>query len=242
MSDKGIIFSAPMVRALLAGRKTQTRRLFKLPTKTHSGGPIYEHPKMGGWAATTLGGEGVFAIDKVTGQRVSVPERAAIWHQTTGTTIATPHAPGDRLYVRETWKPHSLYAEMKPRDIPVSDVFYAADNRYAPSNTPWVPCIHMPRWASRLWLAVTDVRVERLRDISRVDAIAEGLERHIVGLIPAWRGSADLAPRLYPDLAYGDLWDSLHTELGTRWIDNPWVVATSFTVNLGNIDAGAKPA
>ncbi len=62
--------------------------------------------------------------------------------------------PGDRLWVRETWKPFSIYAERAPRDIPPSKVFYRADDSYAQSNTRWFPSIHMPRWASRLTLIV----------------------------------------------------------------------------------------
>lgn len=245
MADKGIIFSAPMVRGLLAGTKTQTRRLIKLPKE-------YSRPDIGGWAATTTGGEGVFAISK--GQRVPVPERVAIWNQTTGTTIGMPYAAGDRLYVRETcraierksgldqfqyratldwedddaenvpnepeaggWGDLSIYGRGKRG----RKNFATCDHDLTFAG-PWVPAIHAPRATSRLWLAVTEVRVQRLQECSEDDAIAEG-----------WPGEPG---QMWPLDWYRDLWDSLHAAEGQRWQDDPWVVAVSFDVHRGNID------
>jgi hypothetical protein len=181
MADgRPILFSTPMVLALLAGTKTQTRRLVKLPTKTFSGGPIYERADMGGWEATTVGGGGCFTIGK-NGEHIPAPEVPAIWHRTTGVCAGSPYAVGDLLYVRETWRkvPATAYRMsegvqqvVNPDDPVWAAIFCAGWDRSIPK---WKPGIHMPRWASRLTLEVTDVRIQRLQDISEADAIAEGL-------------------------------------------------------------------
>lgn len=231
MRDRGIIFSAPMVRALLAGTKTQTRRLLTrarvfgtphTPAFTLQGAEL-ARALQGADRFRHLGGDGwLWEADAFDWQ---APAERNGWMAHIG------YAPGDRLYVRETWKPHSIYAHMRPRDMPVTPVFYAADNRYAPSNTPWVPCIHMPRWASRLWLAVTEVRVQRLQDISEADAIAEGIDE------------AAIAHFGNPIKAYAGLWDYLHGgESDQSWAANPWIVAVTFDVHRGNIEMEAAAA
>ena len=213
MTDRPIIFSGPMVKALLAGRKTQTRRL--ISTK-----PSNRRPNLfdGSW------GDG-YVLD---------PGNAS-WRE-----AAYPWRVADRLWVRENWKPHSSFAGMKPRDVPKSRVFYMADCAYAPSNTPWVPCIHMPRWASRLTLTVTDVRVQRLQEISEDDAVAEGVQTNAPGF-PEHGIYRCLMPDgkwHFGDSAYdlfAKLWNSIHGP--DAWAANPWVVAISFITALHNIDA-----
>ncbi len=201
--DRPIIFSAPMVRALLAGTKTQTRRLLNPQPQRFEVAPgelcdlTLHYGEGEPWPRITLG-------RVITRQEVR-------------------YRPGMRLWVRENWKPHSLYAHMKPCDMPQAHVFYAADNAYAPSNTPWVPSIHMPRWASRLTLTVTDVRVQRLQEISRGDALDEGCP------FPNMAAGPD------PCDWYRDLWNQLHGAGG--WDANPEVVAVSFTVERRNIGA-----
>ncbi len=214
MTDRPILFSAPMILALLTGRKTQTRRLCAWANNPNS-------PQL--TSIIPCDEPGWFGDEKGECQ------------------FTVGWAPGDRAYVRETWKPHSLYAGVKPRDIPKTNVFYGADNRYAPSNTPWVPCIHMPRWASRLTLFVEDVRVQRLQDISEDDALAEGIQGETIpdGLIPGGNtgfGFSGYSGYATATSAYAFLWDSLHTEPGTRWDDNPWIYALTFRVARGNID------
>lgn len=234
MTDRPILFSGPMIRAILreiaapGTGKTQTRRVLKLPTKG-----IYEHPKRGGWAASTVGGKGCYLDSAKT---IPAPERACIWHQTTGTTILPPYAPGDRLWVRETWAagacanglaPSCLHPGFWLRDN--GGLWFAAD-KAEPAHPvtpkgPNRPGIHMPRWASRLTLIVTEVRVERLQDISEADARAEGpdLCRDDGRLHATYR------------IAFANLWDSLNAERAP-WDSNPWVVAVSFRPVLGNID------
>ncbi len=227
MADKPITFSAPMVRALLAGTKTQTRRLIS-PTKDAK---IKPGDILVSWPA-----------DLVVRQ---------------GERFRPRYFPGDRVYVREHWRISNRWDQTAPRDLAPRSmtVFCEAggsianqasgewepDNSYPVERPDWLgrhrQAMHMPRWASRMWLQITDVRVQRLQDISEADCREEGLERgYVGGLLPSYRGSPDLEWRIYADGAYGELWDSLHTEPGSTWVDYPWIVAYSFTVHHGNID------
>lgn len=271
--DRPILFSGPMVRSILGGRKTQTRRVLKLPTKTHNGGPICEHPKMGGWAAATVGGKGCYLDPSKT---IPAPERACIWHQTTGTAILPPFSPGDRLWVRERWKPGAWREDGRVAvDYDASpeltnspwihlpetanwpnvwekwtDELIAAGSvagpdgihRWKPGRSPlrWRPSIHMPRWASRLTLIVTDVRIQRLQEISPADARAEGVRHNNVvdprAPKPLWDvPGADFGGR-HPQEAFAALWDSLNAQRGAPWSSNPWVCAVSFEARKINID------
>lgn len=221
MSDRPIIFSAPMVRALLDGRKSQTRRVLKHPkgidiniaSTVQTDHPIwiqFDHPKGG-------------------------PLSCVKW----------PYAPGDRLYVREAWRVGSQFDHLPPRDLPQPAVIYAADRGY---SSRLRPSIHMPRWASRLPLIVTDVRVQRLQEISETDAKDEGLATVTKdGNLWKWGiADSDGLPgnddhgwhwrewEVDPRAAFKRLWNSLHGP--DAWSINPWVVAVSFTVHRCNID------
>lgn len=210
--DIPIIFSRPMVRALLEGRKTQTRRIVKLPTKGE-----YVRPDMGGWAATTVGGGNSFIVRR-DGTREPARECVAIWNQTTGTCIAMNYQPGDRLWVRENWRPiHS--------GDPSRGAVYMAD--VGRDDTKWRPSIHLPRWASRLTLIVTGVQVERLQEISEADAIAEGADP----IVDHGTGSAPYLHRI----GFEQLWCRIHGQ--GAWIANPFVVAVTFRVIKANVDA-----
>ncbi|WP_422393338.1 hypothetical protein [Mycetohabitans rhizoxinica] len=139
-----------MVRAILDGRKTQTRRVVKLP---------HNNP-LGEWEPTMIGGEN----GGRTKEGQTIPLQGAIWHTRTGECLLSSHGqPGDRLWVRETW---------------VSDdsktAFYRADCETSHAGLPWRPSIHMPRWASRITLEVTGVHADRLQNMSYGDAQAEG--------------------------------------------------------------------
>lgn len=221
MADRPIIFSAPMVRALLAGTKTQTRRLLK-PQITQPFGGIFRD------------GADWWTGDSLTGE---VIERLRI-----------PYAPDDRLWVREQWSGPFSWRDMKPRDratcgSPLAlDVWYWADGN--PGLGDWErprTSIHMPRWASRLTLTVTEVRVQRLQEISAADAVAEGFFNAAVTPICDGPGCEADPVRLcssdgcdVPVRWYRDLWTSLHGP--GCWEANPWVVAVSFDVRKGNID------
>jgi hypothetical protein len=239
MADKGIIFSAPMVRALLAGRKTQTRRLLSL--RGHR-----EFTEFG--ASDTPGYDWHF-------------RRAdGCWCDHRSADLPLPYAQGDRLYVREAWRvspdaceggsPETLRDWIDFRaggyEECVAPSFKAIERAAFLKNEPvdwdflpsrYRPSIHMPRWASRLWLEVAEVRVQRLQDISETDAIAEGQDWVAPGMWSVDRSVAIIGHD--PRAVYAELWDSLHAKPGTTWADNPWIVAVSFAVHHGNIDGDA---
>lgn len=233
MAVKPILFSGSMVRAILDGRKTVTRRVLKPQPPSFTPQVIDIQPPTfdaayGGWGQWQT--EWHYPPSMPMGE----PLRE-IWRPLRGLRFA----PGDLLWCRETWKPHSTFEGTPPRDIPPSRVFYAADKRYAPSNTRWRPGIHMPRWASRLTLAVTSVWVHRLQDISEDDVIAEGIH-------PLPQQSAD-DPSAWWESAPGQhqarsasqsfrlLWNSINGP--SAWEANPWVAAISFETHRANVDA-----
>jgi hypothetical protein len=195
------------VRAIRAGTKTQTRRVLKPqpPEGARYTGVHYASYEANSWFFSSPSG---------------------------ARKIRQRFDDEDLLWVRETWKPHSTFARVRPRDIPPSTIFYAADDAYAPSNTPWRSSIHMPRWASRLTLAVTDLRVQRLQDISEEDAVAEGCS----AFGPAPGDPHDGVPIGGAVEAYAALWDSLHGR--GAWDANPWVAAVSFAVEPRGGDHG----
>ncbi len=214
MGDKPIIFSAPMVRALLDGRKAQTRRVLK---------PQPEYLESSGrwkWSLPPKTRRNVAGGSVVTGSR-------EFWEYAPNGSF--PYAVGDRLYVREAFvtgfdidDEYSLPTGDKKvwyRSTDSNLTWYDPDTESTLDNPPWKPSIHMPRWASRLTLTVTDVRVQRLQEISDEDAQAEGM-----------------APLMNPEPveAFRTLWNSLHGP--DAWDANPWVVAVSFSVQHGNID------
>jgi hypothetical protein len=186
MTDaKPIIFSGPMVRAILAGRKWQTRRVLKPQ-------PV---------AVTMVG--------------VRWPDGVLTTHADNKGRL--PYLPGDLLWVRETWC----------NDIgSPSEVSYRAtaeEDSWQPDEVAahrWRASIHMPRWASRIMLRVTEVRVQRVQDISERDAEAEGVKPV---LVPPDGGSC---PHVEGFAAF---WNTLHAERpGCSWDDDPWVAAISF--------------
>lgn len=259
MTDRPIIFSAPMVRSLIAGTKTQTRRDL---TKTFA-----RYPQLDGYETSG-------ALKTIEGRNVPCVEfthsELGLWHPEenpkgrSGWYVPLRAAIGDRLWVREGWWIAERYSygttpggcEIDPPPLAYrkgAPIHYAADgdpknvgNRtYGPDGLRggsfaapdpyaiWLkkPSIHMPRWASRITLTVTDVRVERLQDITEADAIAEGIERSEKFPDRYLTPAGDFA---IPTVAYHRLWDSINGD--GAWDRNPWIVAYTFTVHLGNID------
>jgi hypothetical protein len=199
--DRPIIFSAPMVRALLDGRKSQTRRVLK---KT-----------------AALDALAVFGP-----QFLTLP----------GNIDLIGYAPGDRLYVREAWRAERGQDRQNATEIAAAcldagysrvwcPIFYEVDAERVNFENGMVAGRYrharfMPRWASRITLAVTEVRVQRLQEISEADAVAEGDARYFNS-----RSAARSFEQLWLGIHGPDAWDA-----------NPWVVAVSFTVRKGNID------
>lgn len=219
MTDRPIIFSAPMIRALLEGRKSQTRRV--ISTKGQAN--LFN----GDWSDD-------YVLD---------PGNAA-WRDQ-----IVRYAPGDRLWVREacaTWV--GGHCDTAYRADETSDSW--EDLRHDARLGFWKirPSIHMPRWASRLTLTVTDVRVQRLRDISEADAVAEGVEPLHTGYFPygittfmtTFVGDREVPAQCCRTAqhSYEMLWNSLHGP--DAWDRNPWVCALTFTVEKRNIDARTK--
>ena len=204
MTDRPILFGAPMVRALLAGTKTQTRRVVKPQPRTVDEKPRHLPNEWGFWGG-------------------SYPDH--------GSAVRCPYgAPGDRLWVRETW---ALVDDRSKPATTRSGVLYRATDRRERSfsgSEKWRPSIHMPRWASRITLEVTGVRVERLQDISEEDAKAEGAAHRIApggdlsAVFDALPGE-EAAPIGY-QAHFRDLWESING--AESWAADPWVWVVSF--------------
>ena len=199
MKSRPILFSAPMVRALLAGTKTQTRR------------PLRE----GAWLDPK---EGVIRM-------------CSVGNGVTGfQSVACPYGvPGDQLWVREQFAGSIAYER---HGYPLREwgnkIWYCADGE--PRSGQWTiprPSIHMPRSLSRITLELTDVRVERLQDISEADALAEGVtpkwEPGCSGRLMEAIGGFSFRPAAS---AYADLWEQINGP--GSWDANPFVWALSF--------------
>lgn len=190
MKERPILFSSAMVRALLAGTKTQTRRALRgfYPRNTP------EYNSESGRLEWFNGDEVVCGICCPYGQS------------------------GDRLWVRETWAARHEYDGHKPAHIPALARWHysATEDR---GGLLWRPSIHMPRWASRITLEVTEVRVERLQDITHGDIEAEGIP---CGGAPR----PTLEQRAAHCSAWRSLWESINGP--GSWDANPWVWAVSF--------------
>lgn len=214
MVERPILFSGAMVRAILEGRKSQTRRVVK-------------HPSIAQMVAAALGHRG----DGSRYARFVHPEGG-------GVIVELPWMPKDHLWVRETWAP------LGENDPSGKRVVYAAGPFLWGNSDPkcgvtwpppqnscdavrvarWHPSIHMPRWASRITLEVTGVRVERLNDISEEDAMAEGIKQLSSGSYGVGGELASLSMSA-PD-AFRSLWESINGP--GSWAANPWVWAITF--------------
>lgn len=219
MNSKPILFSAPMVRALLEGRKTQTRRVVKNPFPYSQCVGIKQHGDE--WLQILTDGEGqAFTLGNIN-KRLSCPYGK----------------PGDLLWVRETF----LYRNNRQNIICSADYSTLNSAGVGALYGGWKPSIHMPRWASRLTLEITGIRVERLQDISEEDAIAEGIEpkklRHFNGEgFDGWN-CYTVADSGYenPIHSYESLWKSINGR--DSWAANPWVWVIEFKAHKQNIGA-----
>lgn len=213
MRERGIIFNAEMVRAVLEGRKTQTRRIMKVQPESNQLGLL----RITASTKSSDIGKYHWAESNATGNHV----RSKLF--------ACPYgAVGDRLWVRETFEPLPDHEE----PAGCSHVLYSADVPFP--NRKWTPSIHMPRWASRITLEITGVRVERLQDISESDAVAEGIEPlplepdmpqfyheyFPIGIKNGLRCNMSAAS------SFSGLWEAIYGK--ESWQANPWVWVIEF--------------
>jgi len=218
MKERPILFRAPMVRAILAGTKTQTRRVVKPSPEWTEPGTAWKFSEDG------HSGPGWYAYNE------DYPEEGALFYR-------CPYGqPGDRLWVREkfqplfadgienhwetNWKTGKGYAISYQATDGIHEFIDADDNL----SDACKPSIHMPRWASRITLEVVSVRVERLSDISKDDAMAEGIVLQPDGGF----GLADSTHYNFSDPtdSYCSLWESINGD--GSWLSNPWVWAVEF--------------
>lgn len=223
MKDHPILFSGEMVRAILEGRKSQTRRVIKPQPVPNADG----------------------SYDMETKPRSGYSNENSLRNFL---DLYCPYGdPGDRLWVRETWAVHPSLNSRKPSEIPKNRVVYfRADPAVNETHYMWRPSIFMPRWMSRITLEIVKVRVERLQEISEEDAIAEGIsdanldddtqlaKEHLL------RGSLTID-------RYARLWCQINGDTG--YALNPWVWVIEFKkisltpallpLGEGNVDGGA---
>jgi len=227
-----------MMCALLAGTKTQTRRVL--------------NPQPGACDHSLIPGEPPrFVIEGSTTHCAVCGNGMELDHRRRDgvRSISLKYQKGDRLYVREAWKTHAAYDDISPAAMGGDEpILYEADGAHQTWGYPAISKIgrfrqgmHMPRWASRLTLTVTEVRVQRLQEISDEDAREEGVNRRSPMVRQMWLFGADAQERerIYLQACrweYEALWNSLNDARGFGWDANPWVVAVSFTVERRNID------
>jgi hypothetical protein len=194
--EKPILFSTPMVQGILEGRKTQTRRVVKPQPPADIdkliGPEIYE-PAITDRCGELKKGKPIFGAYDEWGEY----------------GVKSPYAPGDVLWVRETWAEDS------------GKYYYKASRDCGDRCGKWRPSIHMPREASRLFLAVKNVRVERVQEIGANDCQMEGVKPFTYCCDPT-----DLAD-YYRD-AFRELWDATYSKRGYGWDTNPWVWVYEF--------------
>ncbi|HBW3087154.1 morphogenetic protein [Klebsiella pneumoniae] len=205
ITERGMIFNAEMVRALLSGRKTQTRRIIKPQPEATLSGSL-----SGKWLSRPLNG---LLLPKIEDIAIHCPFGVV----------------GDRIWVRETFQGplfdydlmDSYCKDPTPFEKPEFCV-YKADGVPAPEfydaddelHCCWRPSIHMPRWASRILLEITNVRVERLKSISDGDAIREGCS------------TADMKSGDCVADVFARQWASIYGD--ESWNSNPWVWVIEF--------------
>lgn len=236
MKERGMIFNGEMVRAILDGRKTQTRRIMKPQP-----GPC---PRGGHWWPSNVFKTMLHVEEEMQNGKGG-------WGGLVGDACPFGDV-GDRIWVRETFTGHYLdddqIQDIKDgRDKASSLCEYRADypDGYQAADG-WTPSIHMPRWASRILLEITDVRVEQLNAISPEDAESEGLERtNFTGFgdepgLPSYPEPDVYFDPLkkqwkeYPPEAFAGLWESIYGE--ESWKANPWV----WVIEFKRVEGGAS--
>ncbi|WP_407717662.1 hypothetical protein [Enterobacter kobei] len=218
MKERGMIFNGEMVRAILDGRKTQTRRIMKIQpsdgfSPTHNG---YDLDLNAHWYTPGV-------VDKNGYLQPAKKDVFGVADENEGYTCPFG-AVGDRIWVRETWAEAGagapdlkLYRANYPEHVPTH-----YENVPPASDIRWTPSIHMPRRASRLTLEITGVRVERLASVSDEDAGKEGYPAN-----PAPYGGA-----MDKWLWFRGLWDSIYPDQSFRHNPLVWVIEFKVVPNV----------
>ena len=214
MKERPILFNGPMIQAILEGRKTQTRRIVKWPK----------------WIDTDYDKKRCSEIINSNDYRSVV--RRGCCDGVIGKFGSPYGIPGDRLWVRETcW--YAGYAggialtngtdTWRPNNFLPAEIWGSFRDKY---STKKCPSIFMPRWASRITLEITGVSIERLKDISAMDALSEG-----VGLDEEYDFDGyGIVSGIHSRLLFAELWNSINEKRGYSWCTNPWVWVVEFRV------------
>lgn len=225
MKARPILFNGDMVRAILEGRKTQTRRVIKVFVQSEYEPELFHTMKR-------------LPRDIETSGRVI--KKSSLVSFSVNKDDMPKHCPfgfvGDLLWVRESFRISTIddYCDTA-MTVRIGEVFYAANDKAG----KYKPSIHMPRTASRITLEIIGVRVERLQDISEEDALAEG-----VSMVGEYGGAFDTSYRNYMTTeehtfsatdSFTTLWQSING--AGSWDENPWVWVIEFTPHLMNVDA-----
>ncbi|WP_155005631.1 hypothetical protein [Klebsiella michiganensis] len=229
MKERGMIFNGEMVRAILDGRKTQTRRPVKFPV----------HDKNLGCelAGNELAGE--LSAGNYLNSAFGKPDYR-IWVRETWGVVSheldedgriqpwTPDRPATAIHEMPFgngyYSGHAIYAAD-------GDFTWGDDDGYEDGRSCWKPSIHMPKAASRILLEITDVRVERLNSISQEDAQAEGLE--LTGWRPTYSDPDSGGEVMTPYDNFAELWSSIYGD--ESWQANPWV----WVIEFKRVEGGA---
>lgn len=217
MKERPILFKSEMVRAILEGRKTQTRRIIKFPPALTE-------------EVNSLRFDG---YDKDERAYYFEEEDSAGMPLERYWPVESKYKVGDRLWVRE----HCSLSINKDAVMYLDSGGKVAPHAPADSDNwcrEWKTCpsIHMPRWASRINLEIINVSVERVQDISIDDAKAEGVDQSAV--VAEW-GDSTFAGVEAHIAAFARLWSSINTEPGSTWTNNPWVWVIEFNYLKGAI-------
>ena len=216
MKERPILFSGPMVRAILDGKKTQTRRVMK-PQPEYS-------DRLTCWLWDRAGHKRMW--DSIATNAPPYGFSQDCW------IPLSPYGQrGDRLWVRESFFDHGDLPDGTVLERDERIEYRASEwNRVdSADGGPWKPSIHMPRWASRITLELTDVRVQRVQEIADADVEAEGIEHDgqwwRAGTHPV-KGTLQCWPSR--QRAFERLWNELNDKRGYSWHVNPWVWALTF--------------
>ena len=211
MKEHSLILQGWGVRSSLDGRKTMTRRIPGIMNSTVDGSRVSSKR----WANLDFSKAWIDPGGSIFGRGPYL--KVPTFDGETTHRVRCLYEPGDVLWVRETWQSVVSRDDLPARPLYVREptaegarILYKEkhDDGLTEQGFPWRPSIHMPRWACRLLLTVTDVRVERVQDMPEEDARAEGVADHV-------------------------LWDSINAKRGYSWESNPWVWVVSFAKREG---------